>query len=57
MQEAVYVQIAPESASDTGSDIIEDQKTTKQLTIACVIIFATIAFVAGLGLYFLIKRD
>lgn len=55
MQEAVYVQIAPDSASD--DDNIEDKKTTKQLKIACIFTICATLFVASLGLYFLIKKD
>ncbi len=58
MNEAIYVQINPDTASDDSNDNsnIDDIKTKRQLCALCFIVIGAIVFAAGLGLYFLIKN-
>lgn len=53
INEAVYVQIAPETASEDSNT--DDKQLMCQLSLMCGVSIATLLLAAGLGLYFLIK--
>ncbi len=55
MNEAVYVQIAPDTAS-VNNDNDDNNNKDCQLYTWCGIIVASTLFVAALGLYFLITE-
>jgi hypothetical protein len=58
MNEAIYVQIAPDTASEDSNDNsnTDDIKTKRQLCAMCIIIICAVLFISGLGLYFLITK-
>ena len=54
---AVYVQIAPDSAShDSNDSNIDDNKVKRELYVMCAIIVGAMIFAGAMGAYFLIKN-
>lgn len=57
---AVYVQIAPDSASLDSNDSnsnTNDDKVKREQYIMCIIIVVSCCFLVALGAYFLIKNN
>ncbi len=54
MNEAIYVQINPETASEDSN--IDDKRVICELSVMCGVSIAALCFVTGLGLYFLITK-
>lgn len=54
---AVYVQIAPDNASNDSNDNTDDDNKVKcELYWTCAIIVVSMCLAGGLGIYFLIKN-